>query len=111
MRITKKSILEKAKTLQNWRNVKGIKFLSNGSVSDPSLIYKGYEFNYWDIEDALWSMFLEDNLEFSDNDSGNPKAEKAFNEYLSGCATGYLDDVIFGGYFPPKTYSWRDNQM
>lgn len=29
----------------------GIYFVDHGAWSDPSLIYKGYEFNFYDIED------------------------------------------------------------
>lgn len=52
-------------------------------------------------------MFVEYHPEFAGENSITPEAEKAFNEYLSGCATGYLDEVIYGGYFPLKIYSWR----
>ena len=31
-----------------------------GGASDPSLVYRGYEFNYWDIEDAIIDMYRDD---------------------------------------------------
>ena len=69
--------------------------------ADPDLVYDGYTFNYWDIENALWDMYLEDGGDEDDDD--------AFVEYVRDNATSYLDDVIFGGYFAPGTTSWHDN--
>lgn len=37
--------------------VDGVDFVSNGAMSDPSLVYRGYEFNYWDIEEAIFEMY------------------------------------------------------
>ena len=37
-----------------------VDFVSNGAMSDPSLVYRGYEFNYWDIEDAIFEMYSTD---------------------------------------------------
>ena len=28
-----------------------------GGASDPSLVYRGYEFNYWEIEDMTIDMY------------------------------------------------------
>ena len=94
--------------LPNWRGVEGIKYLSPGNTqSDPSLVYNGYTFNYWDIEDALWDMFLED-TGHTDSESDVPEVEDEFNQWLKGTATYYLDDVIYGGYFQGNSKDWRD---
>lgn len=92
----------------NWRGIPGIQFISNGSYSDPSLVYEGKEFNYWDIEDSLWEIFLEENPQYKDKDSGNPKVEARFTSYLKEAAKPYLDDVIAGSYFSEGKNSWRD---
>lgn len=94
--------------LPNWRGVEGIKYLSPGNTqSDPSLVYNGYTFNYWDIEDALWDMFLED-TGHTDSESDVPEVEDEFNQWLKGTATYYLNDVIYGGYFQGNSKDWRD---
>lgn len=31
-----------------------------GGASDPSLVYRGYEFNYWAIEDMMIDMYRDD---------------------------------------------------
>ena len=31
-----------------------------GGASDPSLVYRGYEFNYWGIEDMTIDMYRDD---------------------------------------------------
>lgn len=96
------------KTLNNWRGIEEIGFVSNGEYSDPSLIYKGYEFNYWDIESALWEMFLEDRPHYNDSIAGNAAVEQEFSDYLKNdTAVSYLEDVLMGGYFPEDSQSWR----
>ena len=92
----------------NWRGCKDIDMVWYGNYSDPSLLYNGYEFNYWDIEDALWSDFLE-STGHKDSESSNPEVEKEFNEWLGdGYAESYLDDVLFGGYFRKGYTNWID---
>lgn len=82
-----------------YRGNKDIEFTHYNEYTDPTLTYDGKTFNYWDIEDALWNMFLEVNPQWTDNDSGNPECEDEFNEYVQSVGTFYLDDVIAGGYF------------
>lgn len=82
------------KHLPNWRGIKGIRFKFNGKWSDPYLIYRGYVFNYWAIEDALWGNFLED-TGHKDSESGLAKVEEEFNIYLEDNAKDYLEDCIF----------------
>lgn len=48
------------KKLPLFRGVKGVRIIHRGPWSDPLLVYRGYMFNYWDIEEALWDHFLKD---------------------------------------------------
>ena len=82
-----------------YRGSKDIEYVWNGHWSDPELVYDGKTFNYWDIEDALWSMFLEENPQWTDSDSDNPECEDEFDKYVQSEGALYLDDVIAGGYF------------
>lgn len=82
-----------------YRGSKDIEFVWKGQWSDPELVYDGKTFNYWDIEDALWNMFLEENPQWTDDDSDNPECEDEFNRYVQYNGALYLDDVIAGGYF------------
>ena len=95
--------------LKPWRGCRSIKFKSNGTQSDPDLIYKKYVFNYWDIEDALWEMFLEYNgITEKDAYDGNnirPDIEEQFNQFVCDMAPSYLDDYIASG--APK--NWHSN--
>ena len=38
----------------------GIQFIWRGAWSDPELIWHGQRFNYYDLEDALWSYYHEE---------------------------------------------------
>ena len=87
--------------LPRWNGVPEIGYRWYNAWADPDLVYKGYEFNYYDIADALWDMYLEDGGDEDDDD--------AFAEYVRENAVPYLDDVIFGGYFAPGSTSWHDS--
>ena len=94
--------------LKPWRGCKSIKFKWNGTQSDPDLIYKGYVFNYYDIEEALWDMFLEYN-ELTEKDvydgyNVKPEFEAQFNDFVCEEAPSYCDDYIANG--APK--NWHD---
>ena len=63
-----------------------------GGASDPSLIYRGYEFNYWDVEDAIFDMCRDD--------LGGDPSDMDWIDWLRDNADevrGYLDDWIFHG--------------
>ena len=83
----------------NYRGCESVEFVWNGTQSDPDLFYNGYTFNYYDIDDALYEMYCEEN-EIDGYDG--------FDEYVCEVAPSYLDDVIFGGYFPDGSTSWHD---
>lgn len=92
----------------NWRGCPEIEMEYYNHWADPSLIYKGYRFNYYDIESALWDSFLEI-TGHNDSESGNPEVEAEFNEYVCSEGPAYLDDCIMSGYFEGESKDWRDN--
>ena len=50
-------------SLAPWRGCKNVMFGYYNDYADPDLLYKGYNFNYYDIEDAMYEDFYS---EFSD---------------------------------------------
>lgn len=40
--------------------IEGIALIGHGGWCDPELYYKGKSYNYYDVEDALWSEFQEE---------------------------------------------------
>lgn len=89
--------------LKHWRGCKNITMKWYNSQVDPDLIYKGYEFNYYDVEDALWGMYLDGRREDDPTVS-----EDEFSAYCQENADDYLEDVISGGYFARGSKSWHD---
>ena len=90
--------------MANYRGAEGIEFVSHGEWADPELIYDGKSFNYWDIEDALWSMFCEElcedyEISVSEIENNMDEFEPVFDKYVQNYAVDYLEDCIFGGYF------------
>lgn len=86
-----------------YRGAEGIEFVWHGVWSDPELIYDGKSFNYWYIEDALWSMFCEIVSEdtgksIMEIDSNMNDYEDDFNLFVQDNAVNYLEDCIFDGY-------------
>lgn len=83
--------------LKNWHGVvDGVKFLSRGPMSDPQLIWGGHKFNYWDISEVMHEEFKTDMAENS------AAVGTSFEEWLENNqdrVTGYLGDVVAGGYF------------
>lgn len=92
----------------NWRGCPDVDMKFYNEWADPDLIIKydgkEYSFNYGDIEDALWSMFLEDNG-ISERDTYDERGnisdeyEDKFSEYCQGYAYDYMVDLIYSGYF------------
>lgn len=76
-----------------FRGVEGTEFIWHGEWSDPEIEYKDEVFNYWDVEDALWTDF-KDAIE-----QGEIKAdeddEEAFNKFCQEHAPAMLDDWIY----------------
>ena len=86
--------------LPRWYGTPEIGYRWYNAWADPDLVYKGYEFNYHDIEDALFGMY-----EF---DGGDPDDEESFARFVRKEAVPYLDDLIAEGYFAPGEMSWHD---
>lgn len=83
----------------NWRGCKDIEMIWHGDWADPELVteYDGVEywFNYYDIENALWEDFLEnEGIEEKDtyDERGNisDEYEDKFNKYCQDNAYTYI---------------------
>lgn len=92
---------------KNWRGCDGIDWVSYNECADPDLVYGDYVFNYWDIEDALWNEFCEEN-EIDDSREGDYEVECWFDDYVQANAEDYLLDCIYDGYFMDGSKSWHD---
>lgn len=55
--------------------IDGINFIGHGEWSDPEIEFNGYLFNYWDVEDAIWDWFAEENY-----DGNRIEAEKSIDK-------------------------------
>ena len=78
--------------------VPGVKFISRNEWSDPTVIYKGHEFNYWDLEESLYYSFQADNP--TAPGYGGLDDDSAFRSWIDNnhnAVYGELDDMIFGG--------------
>lgn len=69
--------------------IEGIEFIWRGTQSDPLIEYKGKQFNYWDLEDAMW----EDYCEAVPNEDENGFAKWMHDN--SEAVKCYLDDWIW----------------
>lgn len=81
--------------------VNGVKKIYRGA-SDPLLKYKGETFNEFDIQDALWSEFLEEHEEFANKDAFvnsyapiNVELENKFEDYMREHLKDYLDELVW----------------
>ena len=87
-----------------------------GGASDPSLVYRGYEFNYWDIEEVIVDMYRDDlRDQFPDDEYlvsidfelGGDGADDNWTDWLRDNADrirGELDAMIHHG--APR--SWKN---
>ena len=94
-----------------FRGNKDIRIGYYDNWSDPDLIYDGYEFNYYDIENAMYDEYVDKLKEDKEDgliDSDEP-TDEGFNRYIQDNATEYLEDTIAGGYFKKGSKSWHDN--
>ena len=107
---TRKNRKLKESVKNGYRGSDDIEYVWKGHWSDPELVYDGKTFNYWDIEDALWNMFLEENPQWTDDDSDNPECEDEFNGYVQYNGALYLDDVI-ASYFDESLNQIRDKSV
>ena len=106
----------KKETDRPWYGVvSGVNFVPGGA-SDPSLVYRGYEFNYWDVEDAIYEMYrdyLRENfpddeyLVQANFELGGDEADDNWMDWLRDNADevrSYLDDYIAHG----APISWKN---
>ena len=102
----------------NWRGCPDIEMIWHGEWADPELATTingtEYTFNYWDIENALWDMFLESEG-ITERDTYAPgtstisdEYEKKFDEFCQGTAESYMEEVLNNGYFAEGSTSWND---
>lgn len=87
----------------NYRGTEGVRFVWNGCMSDPELLYDGKLFNYYDIENALWDMFVEYMVEECgvSHDTiieREQEFEDDFDRFVQDNCVNYLEDCIYGGY-------------
>lgn len=95
----------------NWRGNKNIRMGYYDDYNDPDLIYDGYEFNYYDMEDTMYSDYVDELKEDKEDgliDSDEP-TDEGFNRFVQDNAEGYFEDAIAGGYFKEGSKSWHDN--
>lgn len=76
--LTLEELLEIQKIFEKPRvwfyGIEGIQIISNGEWSDPTLIYKGKEISWFNMEDSLYNDFLES--------GGKDGDDNAFSEYV-----------------------------
>lgn len=72
--------------------IKGIEFYFINSQSDPYLVYNGHYFNYYDIENAFWNDFKDENPNGTENEFYKFMTRNADN------VRAYLDECIENGY-------------
>lgn len=100
MKMSKKPLKE------GWRGTP-VKIVSHGSWGDPDLVWNGYTFNYWDVEDDMWGLFLEE-TGHKDSESNDPKVEAEFDEFVNDRYEDYFDELVWSGYFEEGSKSWHD---
>lgn len=107
-----------AKRHSNWRGCKDIDMIWYNEWADPDLVatFDGteYAFNYGDIEDALWDMFLEDEG-IEEKDTYEPgtwnisdEYEQKFDKYCQDYALDYMQELLYSGYFAEGSTDWKD---
>ena len=97
--VEKKAEVER-KADMDLSDIPGVEFIWNGSQSDPEIKYNGHIFNYWDIEDALYDHY-------KDNEP-NP-TDDGFNAYVKEEIKPLLDDYIGIGGIGKKADSEEEN--
>lgn len=101
--------------LYPWHGCKYVMFGYYNDYADPDLLYKGYVFNCYDVEDAMYEDFysefadaLDDEIAWCGEETAKKHAEEAFDRYVRENADSYFDDAIANGYFHGDSKSWHD---
>lgn len=100
----------------NWRGCEDVFMQWHGEWADPDIYIENedglFVFNYWDIEDALWNQFLDENgIEEKDTYDRRGNISKAwenkFNKYCRNNAYDYItyDLLPEDGYFSDEMCS------
>lgn len=105
-------------SLAPWRGCKNVMFGYYNDYDDPDLLYKGYVFNYYDVEDAMHEDFhsefsdqLDDEIAWCGEETARKHAVEAFDKYVRENADMYLDELIANGYFRGDSKSWHDKMQ
>lgn len=83
--------------------IRGIEFIWHGAWSDPELIWHGRSFNYYDLEDTLWSMYREECEE-----AGKKENEDDFAKWVK--ANAYLSREILQNILDARKEEKRRNR-
>ena len=79
--------------MSTYRGVPGTTFIWHGEYSDPEIEYKGHIFNYYDVEDGLWSYYCE-----QCEDMGIKPTEEGFDKWFEkhiDSAISDLEDLVY----------------
>lgn len=105
-------------SLAPWRGCKNVMLGYYDDYAYPDLLYKGYVFNYCDVEDAMYGDFhsefsdqLDDEIAWCGEETARKRADEAFGRYVRENADTYLDELITNGYFHGDSKSWHDKMQ
>lgn len=78
----------------NFYGIEGVRFLSHGEWADPEVVYKNHVFFAFEVEESLYSMFIDCKGGFNEDDDVWDKLEEWVKEDpdVMYCC---LDDYIF----------------
>lgn len=74
---------------QYYYGLRDVELVWHGEWSDPELIYKGYGFNYYDIDMCLYDDYIEDR-----NANNNVVSFKEWIKDNAYLAYDYLDNLL-----------------
>lgn len=94
-------------SLAPWRGCKNVMFGYYNDYADQDLLYKGYTFNYWDVDDGMLENFESDCSDDLD-ELTDSEVEEMYDKYVRENADMYLDELIANGYFQNGSKSWHD---
>lgn len=92
--------------MKGWHGIKGIRFIYHGDYSDAEIEYKGHVLNEHDVEDALYSRYLEDCRE-----EGRKDTFEGFSEFMRNnerLVKEYIEDAIEYREQHAEMHSGRD---
>lgn len=107
--------MNRYQSLAPWRGCKNVMFGYYNDYADPDLLYKGYVFNYYDVEDAMHETSI---VSFPTNLTmkllgvarkllENTPLKPSTSMFVKN-ADMYIDELIANGYFHGDSKSWHD---